>query len=291
MSIKGEGCDIMYKSSKELKKQAKESLRGRWKEAVMLNLVPSIIQMISMFFLTIIVLVFGLFIGTMASDQTNYSKIAGDDYDSIQHEYTWEEDFDDESPASGVVAAIASAGSAPLAGPIFSFVMTFLTIGISFTFLDVIRRGKSQEMSFKQSFRLFNGNDFVPVLLINILTYIFQYLWFLLFIIPGIVKGYSYSQANFIYKDLSSTRDTRSMGATSFITESRELMDGHKGRLFWLDISFIGWYFVGMLTMGIGLLWINPYINATKAAFYDDLSKGKFLEEEVIEDDEIWTSF
>ena len=43
--------------------------------------------------------------------------------------------------------------------------------------------------------------------------------------------------------------------------------------------------------MGIGLLWINPYINATKAAFYDDLSKGKFLEEEVMEEDEIWTSF
>lgn len=281
----------MYKSSKELKMQAKESLRGRWKEAVMLNLVPSIIQMISMFFLTIIIVVFGLFIVTTASDQSNYSKIAGDDYDSIQHEYTWEEDFDDESPASDVVAAIASVGSAPLAGPIFSFVITFLTIGISFTFLDVIRRGKSQDMSFKESFRLFNGNDFVPVLLINILTYVFQYLWTLLFIIPGIVKGYSYSQANFIYKDLSSSRDTRSMGATSFITESRELMDGHKGRLFWLDISFIGWYFVGMLTMGLGLLWINPYINATKAAFYDDLSKGKFLEEEVMEEDEIWTSF
>ena len=81
------------------------------------------------------------------------------------------------------------------------------------------------------------------------------------------------------------------MGATSFITESRELMSGHKGRLFWLDISFIGWYIVGMITLGIGFLWINPYINATKAAFYDDLSKGKFLETPIEEDDEVWTSF
>ncbi|MGX6971491.1 DUF975 family protein [Vagococcus bubulae] len=287
----------MYKSSGELKRQAKDSLRGRWKEAVMLNLVPSIIQMVSMFFVTMIIIGLGLFIGLVANDQSNFSKMMTPNYEKISdgddwdESYMWEEEFDDESPGASAVAALTSATSAPLVGPIFSFVMTFLTIGISFTFLDVIRRGKSQEMSFKQSFRLFNGNDFVPVLLINILTYIFQYLWFLLFIIPGIVKGYSYSQANFIYKDLSSTRDTRSMGATSFITESRELMDGHKGRLFWLDISFIGWYIVGLLTMGIGLLWINPYINATKAAFYDDLSKGKFLEEEVIEDDEIWTSF
>lgn len=287
----------MYKSSGELKKEAKDSLRGRWKEAVLLNLIPSIVQIISIFLLTIMLVAFGLFVGYVLNDQTNFSKMMNPGYEMMSDDedwgesYMWEEEYDSDSTGASAAAAIASATSAPITGPIISFVMTFLTIGISFTFLDVIRRGKSQEMSFRQSFRLFNGNDFVPVLLINILTYIFQYLWMLLFVIPGIVKSYSYSQANFIYKDLSATRDTRSMGATSFITESRELMNGHKGRLFWLDISFIGWYILGMLTLGIGFLWINPYINATKAAFYDDLSKGKFLEDVVEEDGEIWTSF
>lgn len=274
----------MYKSSKELKQQARESLSGRWKEAVALNLIPSIIQIISM----LLVIGITIFIGLMATDNRD---VVDSNYLSTQQEYTWEDEYDDDSFSSNVSEVFASVTSIPFASPIMSFVMTFLTIGISFTFLDVIRKGKEAELSFRQSFRLFNGHDFVPVLLINVLTYIFRYLWLLLFIIPGIVKAYSYSQANFIYKDLAATRDTRSMGATSFITESRDLMNGHKERLFWLDVSFLGWYLLGLLTVGIGFLWINPYINATKAAFYDDLSKGKFLEDVVEEDDEIWTNF
>lgn len=281
----------MYKSSGELKREAKDSLKGRWKEAVILNLVPSIIQIVSIFVTTLLVIAFGFFIAYVSSNETSISDMMNPGYEKVSETYEWENEYDDSSIGASAASAAASVSSAPFVGPIFSFVMTFLTIGISFTFLDVIRKGRQQDMSFKEAFRLFNGNDFVPVLLINILSYIFQYLWTLLFVIPGIVKFYSYSQANFIYKDLSATRDTRSMGATSFITESRELMSGHKGRLFWLDISFIGWYIVGMITLGIGFLWINPYINATKAAFYDDLSKGKFLETPIEEDDEVWTSF
>lgn len=281
----------MYKSSGELKREAKDSLKGRWKEAVILNLVPSIIQIVSIFVTTLLVIAFGFFIAYVSSNETSISDMMNPGYEKVSETYEWENEYDDSSIGASAASAAASVSSAPFVGPIFSFVMTFLTIGISFTFLDVIRKGRQQDMSFKEAFRLFNGNDFVPVLLINILSYIFQYLWTLLFVIPGIVKFYSYSQANFIYKDLSATRDTRSMGATSFITESRELMSGHKGRLFWLDISFIGWYIVGMVTLGIGFLWINPYINATKAAFYDDLSKGKFLETPIEEDDEVWTSF
>ncbi|MGX4685505.1 DUF975 family protein [Vagococcus sp. JNUCC 83] len=281
----------MYKTSGELKREVKDSLKGRWKEAVLLNLVPSIIQIVSIFITTLLVIAFGFFIAYVSSNETSISDMMNSGYETGSESYEWDSEYDDSSIGASAASAAASVSSAPFVGPIFSFVMTFLTIGISFTFLDVIRKGRQQDMSFKEAFRLFNGNDFVPVLLINILSYIFQYLWTLLFVIPGIVKFYSYSQANFIYKDLSATRDTRSMGATSFITESRELMSGHKGRLFWLDISFIGWYIVGMITLGIGFLWINPYINATKAAFYDDLSKGKFLETPIEEDGEVWTSF
>lgn len=291
MVIQKGRSESMYKSSGELKREAKDSLKGRWKEAVILNLVPSIIQIVSIFVTTLLVIAFGFFIAYVSSNETSISDMMNPGYEKVSETYEWENEYDDSSIGASAASAAASVSSAPFVGPIFSFVMTFLTIGISFTFLDVIRKGRQQDMSFKEAFRLFNGNDFVPVLLINILSYIFQYLWTLLFVIPGIVKFYSYSQANFIYKDLSATRDTRSMGATSFITESRELMSGHKGRLFWLDISFIGWYIVGMITLGIGFLWINPYINATKAAFYDDLSKGKFLETPIEEDDEVWTSF
>lgn len=279
----------MYKSTGDLKREAKSSLKGRWKEAVVLNLVPSIIQIVSMIFMAIMIAGIIAIIALFASGDIDSSMSSSADYSGFQNSATWEAEYSDSS--SSAAAAFASVGAMPFISSIMSFVMTFLTIGISFTFLDVVRKRQEQSMSFKDGFRLFNGIDFVPVLLINVLMYIFTYLWTLLFIIPGIVKGYSYSQSNFIYKDLSSTRDTRSMGATTFITESRELMKGHKRRLFWLDITFIGWYIIGMLTFGIAMLWINPYINATKAAFYNDLAKDRYLQVEEEPDEEMWTSF
>ncbi|HAX1154783.1 TPA: DUF975 family protein, partial [Enterococcus faecium] len=53
----------------------------------------------------------------------------------------------------------------------------------------------------------------------------------------------------------------------------RKLMDGYKGQLFWLDLSFIGWHILALATAGIGYLWLSPYISATKAAFYEQLPK------------------
>ena len=50
-------------------------------------------------------------------------------------------------------------------------------------------------------------------------------------------------------------------------------MNGYKGQLFWLDLSFIGWHILAWLTCGIGYLWLNPYIYATKAVFYNNLSE------------------
>ena len=55
---------------------------------------------------------------------------------------------------------------------------------------------------------------------------------------------------------------------------SMKMMNGNKFRLFCLRLSFIGWFILGILTLGIGLLWIIPYMNAATAAFYDDVSRN-----------------
>ena len=90
-------------------------------------------------------------------------------------------------------------------------------------------------------------------------------LWTLLFIIPGIIKAFSYSMTPFIMAD------NPNMTANEAITASRELMDGHKWDLFVLDLSFIGWGLLNILTLGIGSFWLNPYMNAAHAAFYRHL--------------------
>lgn len=90
-------------------------------------------------------------------------------------------------------------------------------------------------------------------------------LWTLLFIIPGFIAAYKYAMAPFIMLE------NPDMTASEAITASKDLMDGHKWELFCLDFSFIGWHLVSILTLGIGALVVNPYMNAARAAFYRNL--------------------
>jgi uncharacterized membrane protein len=63
------------------------------------------------------------------------------------------------------------------------------------------------------------------------------------------------------------------MTANEAITASKEMMNGHKGELFWLSLTFIGWVLLSVLTLGIGTLFLNPYMNASYAAFYRNLTR------------------
>ena len=58
------------------------------------------------------------------------------------------------------------------------------------------------------------------------------------------------------------------------LDESKRITMGHKGELFLLDLSFIGWAIVCVFTFGIGYLWLIPYMTATKAEYYEVL-RGK----------------
>lgn len=78
--------------------------------------------------------------------------------------------------------------------------------------------------------------------------------------------------AYYIYKD------HREMGCNKAIGESIRLMDGHKWQLFVLDLSFLGWLLLSILTLGIGLLWLIPYWSTARAHFYEDLIREKNAE-------------
>ena len=68
------------------------------------------------------------------------------------------------------------------------------------------------------------------------------------------------------------------MTASEAITASKEMMDGHKGELFTLDLTFIGWDLLCLFTLNIGHLWLNPYKNAAYAVFYKDLTASRHAE-------------
>ncbi len=101
---------------------------------------------------------------------------------------------------------------------------------------------------------------------LRIVTTIFIVLWTLLFIIPGIIASYRYSMAFYIMND------NPQIDIMEAINQSKSMMQGNKGRLFCLHLSFIGWALLSVLSCGIGFLWLGPYISAAEAAFYLEVS-------------------
>jgi uncharacterized membrane protein len=91
---------------------------------------------------------------------------------------------------------------------------------------------------------------------------IFNFLWFLLFIIPGIVKYYAYSMVPYILSD------NPNIGVRKAIALSNKLTHGHKFDMFILDLSFIGWFILGLMAFIVGTLFVFPYYFATKAELY-----------------------
>ena len=164
------------------------------------------------------------------------------------------------SAVCGIISAI------PVAGGIVTLIITGpLTYSLAYMFLKQARDG--QKMDFADILAGFK-DDFAQNFILSLLMGIFVILWSLLFIIPGIVKTYSYSMAFYIKADHPEYNWKQCLDG------SKALTNGHKGELFVLDLSFIGWMIVGALCFGIGTLWVMPYISATKAQFYNELVSG-----------------
>ena len=109
------------------------------------------------------------------------------------------------------------------------------------------------------------GHTFLTLLLRDV----FLALWTALFVIPGIVKSYSYRLVPYLIKD------DPELSATETITLSRQLMNGHKMEAFIMDLSFIGWYLLGTITLNlVNIFWTQPYHQSAQAVFYLRLKEG-----------------
>lgn len=107
------------------------------------------------------------------------------------------------------------------------------------------------------------GHTFVTLFLKDL----FIVLWSLLLVVPGIIKAYSYRLVPFLVKDHPE------LSASQILALSSNLMQGNKGRAFLMDLSFIGWHLLGILTFGIGeVLWTTPYTASSDAALYLELT-------------------
>lgn len=152
--------------------------------------------------------------------------------------------------------------------PFVSWIATLLVslplaYGFTIMLLNVVRGSDVQLEAMGEGFK-----DYGRILGTMLLSSVYQFLWMLLLIVPGIIKGYSYALTPYLLKDHPELK------FNAAIEESMRLMSGNKMRLFLLDLSFIGWFLLGLITFGIAFLWITPYWNTARAAFYEDLMKA-----------------
>ncbi|MEM1504796.1 DUF975 family protein [Domibacillus sp. 8LH] len=156
--------------------------------------------------------------------------------------------------------------STPVASDVFSTVLSILLTPFmvaSLWFYLAISRKENPSLS--NVFGIYkHGRTSFKTIIACYWMLLLTFLWSLLLIVPGIIKGFSYSQTYFILKD----HPTYTVNEA--ITESRKMMDGLKNQYFTLWLSFIVWGFLSLLTFGIGFLWLFPYVQASLAVFYSE---------------------
>jgi uncharacterized membrane protein len=148
-----------------------------------------------------------------------------------------------------------------LAGFLHSFVAAALALGLTIYILAAYRT-KSYQMNL-----IFAGFQYYfLVLFAHWLIYAFVGVGFVVFIIPAIIISLALTMVNFIIAD------NPDISALEALKKSNQMMKGFKWKYCCLTFRFIGWLILGVLTLGIGLLWVTPYFLMSAAIFYENIS-------------------
>ena len=225
-------------TSKELRKKAWESLKGKYWMAFA------------------VVLVLGLLtsIGTsMLTGSQNLMNVVSMVDPS-------------EMDATAQLGATVLLGVASVMGIIGFLVSILVGNAVAVGLCNYFIKNTDSTPSFKDAFSGFKvkyGRNIGTLLLVDIKTV----LWSLLLIVPGIIKTYEYAIIPYILAD-----DPEISSKEAF-KKAKQMMKGNKWRLFKLNLSFIGWAILCIFTLGIGVFFLSPYLNAASAEFYAELKQ------------------
>ncbi len=215
------------------------------------------------------------------------------------------EDFQfDSSAASPEVSAVSVREYAESIGTalsgfsslsfIISVIFTPLTVTLCGIYLSLIRRQPDEEFKlgkelgglFKNSF----NETFLKKLLVVFLRGLFAGLWSLLLVVPGIVYFYS---SYFAYQLM---HDYPNLKPTEALRLSKKIVKGNRGELFVLNLSFILWGLLCIITCGIASIYVIPYVKTTDALYYENfrlraLQDGRITEADFLSDEETFYKY
>ena len=143
------------------------------------------------------------------------------------------------------------------------FVSYPLSVGIMMAYLHHVRG--TQKLSIEAMFSTFNAQYYWKSVGLMLLTNIYIFLWLLLFIVPGIIKGVAYTFAPYILAD------NPELTADEAIEQSMKMTDGHKMNLFLIGLGMFGLFLLSGILLFIPALWITPYYQAVIAKYYEEV--------------------
>lgn len=231
-------------------------MKGRWGLGVGASFLYYIISSVSMFVVGLLVMFSGIFL----SESVNASSsVAGDE--SLK--------------TIGVIFYILTFVSMSIVILVVKSIMDYGYCNLT------LRLAKKESTTIGNLFEGFYRKNVFRLIKLALLMFVYTFLWGLLFIIPGIIKLFSYSMSYYILLD------NPECTASEAIKKSKEMMKGHKWDLFVLSLSFIGWLILCVITwffiIGIPFLWFYPYYFTTVSDFYLKLvNKGAATEEETV---------
>ncbi len=173
--------------------------------------------------------------------------------------------------AARVLETMMPGGSSVLIYVLLELCSMVVAVGFNIFLLRTVRGDNPSYGNLLDGFGFF-----WRILLLNILVDLFVSLWSLLFIVPGVIAALRYSQATLILIDHPE------YSVMDCIRASKQMMRGHKGELFWLELSFIGWSLLVSLSSVPGLwffsglqVWTVPYMSMTFVLYYEVLRTGR----------------
>ena len=153
----------------------------------------------------------------------------------------------------------------------YSFISVASILGILYTIFigNVIVVGKNgyfiknhdENPELGEIFKGFKGN-YLNVVKVMFLMNLKILLWSFLLIVPGVIKAYEYSMIPYLLAE------NPNLSADEVFSLSKQMTTGQKMDLFVLELSFLGWIILGLICCGIGILFVLPYPEATRAEVY-----------------------
>lgn len=167
-------------------------------------------------------------------------------------------------PMSLKLIPVVSIIAGPLAG---LFLTNVLLVGLCGYFIKSARL--QGDAGIKELASGFNGETYLNLVVLQFVCAVKLFLWSLLLVIPGIIKRYEYYMVPYLAAEYPE-KDRKEI----FMMSAR-MMKGNKLRTWVLELSFIGWFLLGALACGIGILFVMPYMQATLAELYLSLKEKR----------------